>query len=242
MVKMTKEEFIKLVSNFSVNINSDILDKLEIYKDFLKEYNTHTNLTAIKKDEDIYLKHFYDSLTLCSVVDLNGINTLLDIGSGAGFPGMVLKIFYPHLHVTLLDSNNKKTKFLELLKEKLKLNDVEVINDRVENITKERLNHYELVTARAVTNLTILTELAMPLVKPNYYFVPLKGSNYEEIEEAKFAINKMHGEIGLIKNIDLPLEAGLRNIIKITKNNLTNIREIRSYNNIIKKPLKKILK
>ena len=161
---MTINEFIESVKKLGIKISDEELNKLDIYVKFLLEYNEHTNLTAIKKEEDVYLKHFYDSLTISYVINLEEEKILLDIGTGAGFPGMILKIFFPNLKVTLLDSNNKKTKFLEKLRDKLNLNDVEIINDRVENLAKTRLNYYDVVTARAVTNMTVLTELAMPLV------------------------------------------------------------------------------
>ena len=118
---MNKEEFIKEINNLNISITNDILDKLDAYYNYLYEYNKHTNLTAITNKEDVYLKHFYDSITLVKVIDLNSINNLLDFGTGAGFPGIVLKIFYPHLKVTLIDSNNKKTKFLTEVINKLQL-------------------------------------------------------------------------------------------------------------------------
>ena len=105
---MNKEEFIKETKKLGINLTNPMLEKLEIYANFLLEYNEHTNLTAIKTKEDVYLKHFYDSLTMCKVIDLNKEESLCDIGTGAGFPGMVLKILFPHLKVTLLDSNQKK--------------------------------------------------------------------------------------------------------------------------------------
>ena len=239
---MTINEFIESVKKLGIKISDEELNKLDIYAKFLLEYNEHTNLTAIKKEEDVYLKHFYDSLTISYVINLEEEKTLLDIGTGAGYPGMILKIFFPNLKVTLLDSNNKKTKFLEKLRDKLNLNDVEIINDRVENLVKTRLNYYDVVTARAVTNMTVLTELAMPLVKEEKYFIALKGSNINEIEDSYYAISVMQGKIVKSKEFELAKEAGKRNIVKIKKLNKTNINEIRSYDKIIKKPLQKKIK
>lgn len=172
-----------------------MLEKLDIYCNFLLEYNKHTNLTAIKEENDIYLKHFYDSLTLTKVIDLNEYNTLLDIGSGAGFPGMVLKIFFPKLKVYLVDSNNKKCKFLLELKEKLNVDNLIVINNRIENLYNEFLNSIDIVTARAVTNLPVLTELAIPLVKANKYFIAMKGNAEEELENSMHAIKQLNCSI-----------------------------------------------
>ena len=155
---------------------------------------------------------------------------------------MVLKIFFPDLKVTLLDSNNKKIKFLTELQEKINVDNLELINTRVENIRNERLNYYDVVTARAVTNMTVLTELAMPLVKINGYFIAMKGSNEEEIEDGKFAIAKMHGIVEEINKFSLSKEAGMRNIVKVKKEKETLNTELRPYEKIIKKPLQKVNK
>ena len=237
---MTINEFIKEVNSLGLNPTKEILEKLDIYAKFLQEYNEHTNLTAITNLEDIYLKHFYDSLTLTKVIDLNTCKNLLDFGTGAGFPGMVLKIFFPELKVTLLDSNNKKIKFLTELQEKISVNNLELINTRVENIRKERLNSYDVITARAVANMPVLTELAMPLIKNGGYFIALKGGNKEEIEKSMPAITKSHGKILEINTFSLPNEGGQRNIVKIKKINDTLPSELRPYEKIIKKPLAKI--
>lgn len=239
---MTLDEFINNTKLLGIDVNKEQLDKLSIYASFLMKYNAHTNLTAIKTIDEIYLKHFYDSLTLTKVIDLNTCDNLLDIGSGAGFPGMVLKIFYPKLKVTLLDSNNKKTTFLKELVKKINVDNVEVINIRVETLTKERLNYYDVVTARAVTNMTILTELAMPLVKKDKFFIALKGSNKEEITLAEYAIEKMNGKIEKVESFELYNDTGMRNIIKIKKINKTLSKDVRPYEKIIKKPLQKKLK
>lgn len=237
MVKMTIDEFINKINELNLDITSENLKQLEIYAKFLQEYNEHTNLTAITNTEDIYLKHFYDSLTITKVIDLNSYDTLLDFGTGAGFPGMVIKIFFPKLNVTLLDSNNKRIKFLTELKEKIGVDNLELINTRVETIREEKLNYFDVVTARAVTNMPVLTELAMPLVKNGGYFIAMKGSNLEEIENSKMAISKTHGYIEEISTFLLPLNAGERNIVKVKKNQKTQINELRAYEKIIKKPL-----
>lgn len=236
MVKMKINEFIEKVKELGLEITNEKLKQLEIYANFLREYNEHTNLTAITDIEDIYLKHFYDSLTLTKVIDLNTCKDLLDFGTGAGFPGMVIKIFFPSLKVTLLDSNNKKIKFLTELKDKIHVDNLELINTRVELLRNERLNYYDIVTARAVTNMPVLTELAMPLVKKDKYFIAMKGSNTEEIKTSKNAISKMHGEIEEINTFLLSEESGMRNIIKIKKIKETTLDELRSYEKIIKKP------
>ena len=235
---MNKEEFIKSLDKLNISYDNKMLEQLEIYKEFLKEYNTHTNLTAIKDDEGIYLKHFYDSLTIVKAVNFNNINNLLDIGTGAGFPGMVIKIFFPNINVYLLDSNNKKIKFLEELSKKLNI-DVTLINKRVEDYAKDNLNKFDIVTSRAVANLRVLSELSLPLVKKEGLFIALKGNIDKELNEALETIQILNGKIININTFNLFNNEGIRNIIVINKIDDTSIDILRSYDKIIKKPLKK---
>ena len=236
---MNIEEFINETKKLGIDVTGEQLEKLEIYCNFLLEYNTHTNLTAIKNREEVYLKHFYDSLTLVKSIDLTSIENLLDIGTGAGFPGMVLKIFFPNLQIYLVDSNNKKTKFLIELKDKLNVDKVEVINDRIENITSRFINSIDVVTARAVTNLPVLVELALPLVKVNKYFIAMKGNAQEELENSEYAITYLGGKIEDVKEFDLPHDAGKRMLITIQKTQKSELNKLRPYEKIVKKPLQK---
>ena len=239
---MTKEEFIKSITNLGIIYNDRMLEQLEIYADFLLEYNEHTNLTAIRQKEEVYLKHFYDSLTLVKAVDLTKVSSLLDIGSGAGFPGMVLKIFFPHLKITLIDANNKKTTFLKLLVDKLQVTNIDIINERVEVFAKSNLNSFAIVTARAVTNLPVLTELALPLVTKNGFFIAMKGIIQEELDLATEAIKVMGGKLLAKKEFSLMPNMGERTLIVIQKLKETNIKDLRPYEKIIKKPLQKKIK
>ena len=236
---MNIEEFINETKKLGIDVTGEQLEKLEIYCNFLLEYNTHTNLTAIKNREEVYLKHFYDSLTLVKSIDLTSIENLLDIGTGAGFPGMVLKIFFSNLQIYLVDSNNKKTKFLIELKDKLNVDKVEVINNRIENITSRFINSIDVVTARAVTNLPVLVELALPLVKVNKYFIAMKGNAQEELENSEYAITYLGGKIEDVKEFDLPHDAGKRMLITIQKTQKSELNKLRPYEKIVKKPLQK---
>ncbi len=236
---MNIEEFINETKKLGIDVTGEQLEKLEIYCNFLLEYNTHTNLTAIKNREEVYLKHFYDSLTLVKSIDLTSIENLLDIGTGAGFPGMVLKIFFPNLQIYLVDSNNKKTKFLNELKNKLNVDKVEVINNRIENITSRFINSIDVVTARAVTNLPVLVELALPLVKVNKYFIAMKGNAQEELENSEYAITYLGGKIEDVKEFDLPHDSGKRMLITIQKTQKSELNKLRPYEKIVKKPLQK---
>ena len=239
---MNKEKFINELSLLGIKLTNKQLEQLEIYCEELIKYNEHTNLTAIKEKNEIYLKHFYDSLTLSLLTDFNKINNLLDIGTGAGFPGLVLKIAFPNLKVTLLDSNNKKIKFLEYIIDILNLSDIEIINDRSEKFIENRREYYDIVTARAVKNLPVLNELCIPFVKVGGYFLAMKGSNTEEIEFSKNGIKTLNASIEEIKKIKLPIEESIRTMLKIKKEGCTNKLYPRSYEKIIKKPLKNIVK
>ena len=191
--------------------------------------------------DDIYLKHFYDSLTLVRAIDLNKVNNIIDIGTGAGFPGVVLKIVFPHLIITLLDSNNKKTKFLTELTKLLSLDNVTIVNERSEDYARKHLENYDLVTSRAVTTLPALVELCLPLVKVNGYFIPLKGDATEEIKLSSNIMKKLNGNIELIDEFNLPIENAKRTIIKIKKTGVTPSGYPRNYASI-KKDVEKMSK
>lgn len=238
---MNKELFIKSIKELGIEPTEEQLNNLSIYADYLIEYNSHTNLTAIKDIEGIYLKHFYDSLTIVKAIDLNNINSLADIGTGAGFPGMVLKIMYPHLKVVLIDSNNKKITFLKNLVEKLGLVNIECLNIRCEEYAKENLDSFDLVTARAVSNMRILSELCLPLVSINGYFIPLKGNVEEELSIAKDLIKTLNGSIEQTTTFTLPIEKSTRNILKIKKIGPTPKGYPRLYDKM-QKELKKLQK
>lgn len=236
---MKKDEFIQEIKKLNIKYDEEMLEKLDTYCDYLLEYNMHTNLTAIRDKEGVFLKHFYDSLTIVNSVDMDKINNFLDIGSGAGFPGIVLKIFFPHLHGTLIDSNNKKTTFLQKIIQKLDLDNMMVVNDRVENFSKNNLNFFDLVTARAVSNMSVLSELALPLVKINGLFVAMKGKDFLEVEEAYPVIEKMGGNVIDISKFNLYKEEGERTLIKVEKVRQTSLNELRSYEKIVKSYQKK---
>lgn len=236
---MNKEQFITELKKLNIELTEEQLNQLETYCNYLLEYNEHTNLTAIKDKEGVYLKHFYDSITFIKAIDLKAYNNLLDIGTGAGFPGLVLKILYPHLEVTLLDSNNKKIKFLESLITKLNITGITLYNGRAEDYCKQKREYYDIVTGRAVSNMSVLTEISLPFVKLNGYFIAMKGQNKEEIEESKDAIQILGGKIEDIINFLLPIEESERNIIKIKKILNTPNEYPRRYEKIVKNPLKK---
>lgn len=233
---MNKEELINELQKINISITTKQINQLEKYAILLQEYNKHTNITAITEINSIYLKHFYDSLTISKIIDLKKYTTLLDIGSGGGFPGIVLKIIYPNLQITLLDSNNKKSKFQKYIIEKLNLENINVINERAELYIKKS-QKYDIVTARAVSNLNILSELSIPFVNQEGYFIAMKGEINNELETSKNAIKVLGGNIEELINFKLPKENSIRTLIKIKKIKPTPQEYPRTYDKITKKPL-----
>lgn len=235
---MKIEEFITELQKLNINITSIQLEQLRIYKELLLEANKKFNLTSITDDKDIYLKHFYDSLTLIKAYDLTQKLSLLDIGTGAGFPGLVLKIVFPNLDVTLIDSNKKKIAFLLDVIKKLNLGNITCIIARAETLDKSYRHHFDIVTSRAVASLRILTELAIPYTKEQGYFIAMKGSSEEEITEAIPTINLLNSEITSIIKFTLPDNISNRSLIVIKKNQVTSPMYPRNYDKILHKPLK----
>lgn len=237
---MTIDRFIEELKNINIELTEEQLDKFKKYASFLLEYNKTTNLTAIRDIEGVYLKHFYDSLLVFNsdIIDYSNINSLIDIGTGAGFPGVVIKIMYPNINVTLLDSNNKKTKFLEELVKILELDGVTIVNDRAENYVKNHRQEFDITIARAVSELRIIAELCLPLTKIDGYFIALKGNYVEEIKAASDVIKKLNSEIISIKEKMLPVENSYRSIIYVKVKQKIDEAYPRRYEQIIKKPLK----
>ena len=228
---MTEEEFITELTKLNIEVTPEKLDQLKEYASFLLEYNQHTNLTAIRDINEVYLKHFYDSLTIVKAINLKEVNTLLDIGTGPGFPGMVLKIIYPHLQITLMDSNNKKIGFLKALAQQLNLN-VEIIYGRAEEFIVNRREYYDVVTSRAVASLDILAELSIPYVKTNGLFVAMKSNYQEELQATLPILKKLDSKVEKIEKFSLPNIEANRAIICIRKEKATNHKYPRNYNQI----------
>jgi len=229
---MKIDSFVKKLKKLKIDCHQKQLEMLNIYYEYLIEYNSHTNLTAITEKEDIYLKHFYDSLTLNSVIDLNQIDNMIDIGSGAGFPGVVLKIFFPHMHVTILDSNNKKTTFVAKLIEKLGLSGIEVVNARAEDYAKDKMNSFDMCVSRAVAFIDIITELSLPLIKKSGKVALMKGNFENEIVTLKKYQQKLNISNYKINKVILP-NNDERNIVILEKEKETN--KLLTYSQIVKR-------
>jgi 16S rRNA (guanine527-N7)-methyltransferase len=165
-----------------LQLDDQQLEKFEKYASFLVEYNKNVNLTAITKYEEIIEKHFYDSILPSFMIDIK--DEICDVGAGAGFPSIPLKIAYPELKVIILEPLNKRCVFLEKLVELLELKDVKIKNVRAEDYAQDYRESYSLVTARAVANLSMLAELCIPLVKKDGIFLAMKGTNGKKEEAA----------------------------------------------------------
>ena len=233
---MNKEEFILALKDLEIDITEKQLEQLEIYYNMIIEYNSHTNLTRITEKEEVYLKHFYDSLTIVKAIKLNN-QSILDIGTGAGFPGMVFKILFPNLKVTLVDSLNKRIIFLKEVINTLGLKDIVALHERAEDYAINNKESFDIVTSRAVASLNILSELCIPFVKLGGYFIPLKADAKEEINLSKKAIETLGCVIEETIEFQLLKENSKRTIIKMLKNKKTPNKYPRKFNEIKKKPL-----
>lgn len=234
---MNKEEFINQLKQENIFITPSQLEQLEKYYQLLIEWNEKINLTAITGKNDVYLKHFFDSLTLNKAIHLNTISSLCDIGTGAGFPGLVIKILYPEIEVTLVDALQKRVLFLKTVIEQLNLKKINVYHARAEEFAKTHREQYEVVTARAVANLSLLSEYCLPLVKCNYFFLPMKADVTVELETAKKAIPLLGGKLTFIYDFTLPNEGSHRTILKIQKCRPTPLKYPRKYSEMKKNPL-----
>ncbi len=234
---MSEQEFITELEKIGISVSLEQLELFRKYSSFLLSYNEHTNLTAIRNTEDVYLKHFFDSLLLCKFHKFSSEN-VLDIGSGAGFPGVPLKIVFPDINLFVLDSNGKKTSFLEKLKGELKI-DYTVINKRAEEYIIDKRECFDVVVSRAVTSMPILAELAIPYVKVGGVFIPYKGHLDEELENGKDAIEILGGEVSGKHALTLGKDNSIRTFVIVTKMCKTDEKYPRRFDKISKKPLQK---
>ena len=208
---MNKEEFIKAVKQLNVDLTEEKLEKLNKFYNLLIEWNKKINLTRIEEEEEVYLKHFYDSLTIAKAVDLSEIKTLCDIGTGAGFPGIVLKIFYPNLKITLIDSLKKRVNYLNEIIKDLGIDNIEAIHVRGEDYKGQ----YDVVTSRAVANIKKLLGYTMHLVSPTGIFIAMKGDIEKELTpDVKKKIEKKY-KIEKIEKFLLPKENSNRSLVVI---------------------------
>lgn len=229
---------INSAKQLNIDIDSQQMEQFKIYTDYLLEYNKHTNLTSITEPSTVAIKHFLDSLLLSKFLKNSKIS-LIDIGTGAGFPGMPIKIFYPEINLTLVDSLNKRINFLNTLSQKLNI-EVNIFHKRAEELSRNKAyrDSFDVAVSRAVASLNILLEYCMPFVKVNGIFVAMKGPSVEdEVKAAKNAVKALGGQIEKIEKLELPDGNGSRSIVIVKKLSSTSDEYPRQSAKIVKKPL-----
>jgi 16S rRNA (guanine527-N7)-methyltransferase len=221
---MDTKQFQTLLEEKGISLSPQQLEQFEQYYQLLIEWNEKMNLTAITDKPSVYLKHFFDSLSPAFYYDFSKTVSICDVGAGAGFPSVPLKICFPHLKLSIVDSLQKRITFLNYLASKLELEDVAFYHDRAETFgRKEGIREsFDVVIARAVARMSVLSELCLPLVKVNGMFIAMKAAAaQEELEQGKTAIKVLGGEIAAIHQFTLPLEESERTIIFIDKKRKT---------------------
>ena len=233
-----KDELIIQAKKIDVILDEEQIQKFYKYMELLLEWNEKINLTAIVEPRDVILKHFVDSLTICKELQKN--KTLADIGTGAGFPGIPVKILRPDLDITLIDSLNKRVNFLTMVIEALKLEKIVALHGRIEDFGKNKKyrEKFDYVTSRAVANLSTLSEYMIPLVKIGGKCICMKGSNIdEELKNAEKAIKTLGGKIEKVDTFLLPDTDMGRNIILIKKEKATPNKYPRKAGTPAKEPI-----
>lgn len=229
------ENFEILLKDNDISLNEKQYEQLQIYCDFLQQYNEKVNLTAITETDQIYDKHFFDCLLLAGKYQLNG--KIADIGSGAGFPGVIIALYNPEAEVTLLEPIGKKATFLSLLCEKLQLENVRVFSQRAEDFVKDNRESFDFATARAVAALNILDEICLPLLKDGGHFLAMKGPKaYEEIQQAENGLKILNSHVCTVQEFELS-DSQKRIIVDIQKDKAIAPKYPRVYGQIKKKPL-----
>ena len=241
MDEKLKRFFIEESRNFIETISDRQVSDIETYMDMLKERNKVINLTAIEDDADILIKHFIDSLTILKYIPEKDCD-FIDVGTGAGFPGMVIKIIRPDINVTLLDAVNKKLDFLRDVKDTLNLRKINIIHGRAEELghMEDFREKFDIVSARAVAALPSLCEYCIPFLKKDGIFIAMKGPKSDESNEigsAKNALYELGSEITAVNELELPKVYAKRNVIIIKKFRHTSTRYPRRKGKILKSPL-----
>ena len=234
---MKIDRFIEELKKLNIFLSEEQLLQLEQYYNLLIEWNKKITLTGITEHDSVYLKHFYDSITLSRIIDLHDDISLCDIGTGAGFPGIVLKIVFPNLKVTLIDSLNKRINFLNTVIDTLKLKNIVTICSRAEEYSINNRELFDVVTARAVAPLSTLLEYSIPLVKVNGYFIAMKSDVKSELININNCEKVLDVCLDKIDEFKLPIEDSLRTLVKFKKNKITSNKFPRKYSLMKKNPL-----
>ncbi|MGL6065872.1 MAG: 16S rRNA (guanine(527)-N(7))-methyltransferase RsmG [Cetobacterium sp.] len=233
-----KNYLIEGIKKIGLKYTDEKVNNLIKYFEYLVEYNSHTNLTAIRDEKDALEKHFLDSLLLQNLLDEKECKKAIDIGTGAGFPGMVLAIFNPNVEFVLMDSVGKKTIFLENVKELLNLENVTVVNSRAEDyITPENRETFDIGLCRGVNKLNVILEYMIPFIKVNGHFLAQKMVGTEEEGEATNALDILGAKIITVHRYNLPNYGDERLVVEILKDKSTDAKYPRRAGVALKKPL-----
>lgn len=217
---MRKEEFAAALLEQGIELSARQLEQFDLYFRLLVEWNEKMNLTAITEERQVYVKHFYDSITPAFYFPFDQVKTVVDIGGGAGFPSIPLKICFPHLHMTIIDSLNKRMGFLQHVASELGLEHVHPVHGRAEDRGQEPRfrESFQLVVARAVARLNLLSEYCLPFAEVGGHFIALKGADISfELNESKKAIKTLGGKTRKVETLELMEDAGERNIVIVEK-------------------------
>lgn len=217
---MDNRRFDQELNELGIQLTDVQKEQFDRYYELLIEWNKVMNLTGITDYDEVNLKHFTDSLTIVRINEMNDVSTLIDIGTGAGFPGLPIKIAFPHIKVVLLDSLNKRIKFLDKVIEELNLDNVVTLHGRAEDYAKkvEYREQFDMCVSRAVANLSTLSEYCMPFIKKGGCFVSYKSAESdEEISKSENAINLLGGKMDKIEKFILPGSDMGRALVKINK-------------------------
>ncbi len=234
---MNKEQFVLEVRNLGIEVTEKKLKKLDEFYNLLILWNEKINLTTITAIQDVYLKHFYDSLTLFRVCDLTKDINICDVGSGAGFPGIVLKIFFPNLKITLVDSLNKRVNYLNTIIKELGLVNIEAVHSRMEDFSKVNEEKYDIITARAVANLSVLSEISVKALKIQGKLVFMKALCDDELEMVLPKLSILGLKFNKVDKFLLPIEESNRSLIVFEKIKTTPNKYPRNIDKIKKNPL-----
>lgn len=234
---MNKEQFVLEVRNLGIEVTEEKLKKLDEFYNLLILWNEKINLTTITAIQDVYLKHFYDSLTLFRVCDLTKDINICDVGSGAGFPGIVLKIFFSNLKITLVDSLNKRVNYLNTIIKELGLVNIEAVHSRMEDFSKVNEEKYDIITARAVANLSVLSEISVKALKIQGKLVFMKALCDDELEMVLPKLSILGLKFNKVDKFLLPIEESNRSLIVFEKIKTTPNKYPRNIDKIKKNPL-----
>lgn len=233
---MNVNKFIDELKKIGIDLTEEQLEKLEKYYNLLIDFNKVMNLTGITEKDEVYLKHYYDSLSLIRIINLKEYKSLCDVGTGAGFPGIVLKIVFPNLKITLIDSLNKRINFLNTVIKELKLDDIEAIHCRAEEYAIKNRDKFDLVTSRAVALTSVLLEMCIPILKVNGFFIAMKANVGNE-PNFEFATKELNCVLEKKYEFNLPVENSVRTLLLFKKIKETSKKYPRKYSEIKRKKL-----